>query len=539
MPIVKTTDPAAIDADLRRMLAGQTLELEDYRYTQPLTISGRRGDPLAPIIVHGSGAILGPGTSFEDYRKTGNILSKRQEASGKFPGLYYLADNAALIVRDCQWIIIEDLFFDGCWPTAIYLENCQNVVIRGVDFRGGTFAICAFGQNTRHILVEDCAWIQDVSDRGEAELTSIRENQVAIATSPPPDMRLWKELLWTQVHGAADEGFPVDIDNDARAFDGDFFRAWTIAGYVILRRNVVIDAFNGIHFFNEASRDQVDRHCRNVLIEDNWFVRIRDNAVEPENFAWNWTIRHNHFVDCYMPFSFEMQRSGHFYVLGNLGWNGSRPGPTGDDHASGQIFKFPGDHEAAGPHYVFNNTWSTMMAIAKKKRFASLYHFNNVLSLRTSDGTPLSAPPSLFGNGWETQDHSSASAREVVESEKARFTKRWAELSIAFDGDLIDHPNFPETYRDASYPIGGLSHGGPIAFLGNIFGSPESLKLVQPPKSMPYEISLADGSVLRSDAAGSNVGAWQGADRISLETCAFSDLWPGISFANFSGRVSA
>ncbi|MGO7557720.1 right-handed parallel beta-helix repeat-containing protein, partial [Rhizobium johnstonii] len=84
--------------------------------------------------------------------------------------------------------------------------------------------------------------------------------------------------------GAGSDGL-VDAKKDARAFDGDFFRAWTIAGYVIIRNNIIVDAFNGVHFFNQAAESIKDTFCRNVLIEKNWFVRIRDNAIEPEDFA--------------------------------------------------------------------------------------------------------------------------------------------------------------------------------------------------------------------------------------------------------------
>lgn len=75
------------------------------------------------------------------------------EDEGHFPGLYYLADNAALMVRtamaDPRKFEVRRLLADG---------SCQNVIVRDVDFRGGTFAISATGDDTRHLLIEGCFW---------------------------------------------------------------------------------------------------------------------------------------------------------------------------------------------------------------------------------------------------------------------------------------------------------------------------------------------------------------------------------------------
>ncbi|MBY3138982.1 right-handed parallel beta-helix repeat-containing protein [Rhizobium laguerreae] len=530
-------DRSTVQDALRRAIAGDVISLSPGHYPDRLVISGKSGSPSEPIIIYGPGAAIGPKISFEDYRVEGNSLSKRMEDEGKFPGLYYLADNAALIVRDCQWIILEDLRFDGCWPTAVYFDNCQNVIVRSVHFRGGTFAIGATGGNTRHMLVEGCSWIQDTSGKGEIDLASIVKNGHPDPNPPPPQTELWSKTLWTQIHGAAKDGFPVK-DTDARAFDGDFFRAWTIAGYVVIRKNIVIDAFNAVHMFNEAAADRVQAYCKNVLIEDNWFVRIRDNAVEPENHAFNWTVRHNKFVDCYMPFSFEMVSSGHFYVYGNLGWNANKPGPLKDDHAAGQLFKFPDTREVYGPHYVFNNTWLTRMAVAKKKRFAGFHHFNNAIALREPNGAPAVDPPNVFGSQWASPDKPDLSPEDLIVSEEKRFTKRWDALKIEFDGDQIEHSNFPAAYRGASYPLGANSRGGQLKLAGHTIGVPDQLHLDRPPQAIVRDIVLANGQTILSGDGSTDIGAWQTYGLFTLGACAFEDLWPGEPFAKLSGTDS-
>ncbi len=526
--------PGNIQAALDRASAGDSFCLSGARYPDPLTLSGRSGSPSRPVILHGHDAVIGPQISFSEYRRTANELSKRQEDNGAFPGLYYLADNAALIVRDCQWIILEDLRFEGCWPTAIYFDNCQNVIVRNVRIRGGTFAICATGDNTRHLLVERCSWIQDTSGKGEADVASIIVSELSDPAPPPAQSVLWNKTLWTQVHGAARDGFPVQVDTDARAFDGDFFRAWKIAGYVVIRQNIIVDAFNAIHFFNDAPADRVQDYCKNVLIEGNWFVRIRDNAVEPENHAWNWTIRHNKFLDCYIPFSFEMASSGHFYVYGNLGWGINKPGPDGEDHANGQLFKFPDNREIYGPHYVFNNTWFIKASVAKKKRFAGFHHFNNAIAFREPGGISAIDPPNVFGSQWLLPDDPLESAESVLKSEEKRFTKRWMDLQITFEGDRMEHPNFPDAYRLAGYPIGSTAAGGQLTFADHAPGEPRSLRLVDPPLATSYDVVLADGRSITPVRSDTVIGAWQGDDLISLNTCSFESLWPGEEFESIS-----
>ncbi len=522
--------PSTAPQVLRRAKAGDVISFESSWFRDPLVLSGKSGSAEKPLVLRGPDATIGPGIPFEDFRETGNRLAKVQEAAGQFPGLYYLADNAALIVRNCQWVIIEDLEFEGCWPTAIYLDNCQNVIIRRVAFKGGTFAIGATGINTRHLLIEDCSWIQDMSGKGDEDLFSILREGRPHPGPPRFETTLWYKTLWTQVHGSVkDNNPPIDIKHDARAFDGDFFRAWTIAGYVVIRRNVIIDAFNAVHFFNEASFDTVESHSKNVLIENNWFVRIRDNAVEAEDFAWNWTVRHNFFVDCYVPFSVEMARSGHFYIYGNLGWNGHRPGPPDDDHSNGQLFKFPETHQASGPHYVFNNTWWTTMSTAKKKRFSDFHHYNNVIAMRSLDGSPLQDPPNVFGSAWQTPDIPDLGPADLVKSEEKRFTKRWEELVISFDGDCIEHANFPAAYREAGYPLGDRSHSSPVVFNKLEFGLPIALRLIQPARAMPIDLKLPDGAVVTVGNRKTVIGAWQGKNLISAPTVAFEELWPGIS----------
>lgn len=217
MPYCLHTNPDRIYDDRQSLRRGATLTLEGGRYATPLVLSSVSGSQQHPVVIRGNGAVIDGGEPYEDYRESANRLSAVQEANGRFPGIYYLADNAALVLRNCQWVVIEDLTFEGCWPTAIYLDNCQHITLRRLHIRGSTIAIGAAGAYTRHLLIENCDWIQDLQSHGEADLAAIRETGAVNAGLNPGDCRLWREISWAQVHGnIEDTESRVDVEKDER-----------------------------------------------------------------------------------------------------------------------------------------------------------------------------------------------------------------------------------------------------------------------------------------------------------------------------------
>jgi len=538
---------------VQKLKAGDRLTLSAGDYDRPITLKGLRGTPDNPIRIRGTAldrekddkepeiwtaSVLGKGPVFGKFRNTGNDIARIEQAAGRLPGLHYIADEAALFLKDCQWVVLEDLSFENCWPTAVYIDNCQSLTLRRLHFRGGTFAIGAVGTDTRHLLIEGCDWIQDTSGQGEEDLKDLRRD-LKLTPPPseaPPGGELWSKLFWTQIHGYKEETGEFVQDDDARAFDGDFFRAWNIAGYAVFRDNCILDAFNGIHFYNTARRDEQEAYSRNILIENNWFVRIRDNAVEPEYFAINWTVRHNCFADCFAAFSFEPTRSGYYYIYGNLIWNRHRPGPDKDDRNRGRAYKLSSVHEALGPHYVLNNTYVLRGPLFKKKRLANLVHMNNVVAYVKDDpevGDDIAAP---FGKDWRLAHNVEAEPGDVKSVEKKRFTKFWDRLGITFAGDMINHPSFPDLARIAGYPIGpGASGSMPVFQNKDPFGDPEALRIIEVlegeltvpvPEAFEVEVLTPDGAKETAGGAGTIIGAWQADGLFTLKDPVFVSLNP-------------
>ncbi|NNH46010.1 right-handed parallel beta-helix repeat-containing protein [Rhizobium laguerreae] len=517
--------PDNVHGKIRQLSPGDQVRLTAGEYKQPIVLSSLAGSEADPITVVGSDAVIGAGLTFDEYKKTGNELAAAQEAGGRFPGLYYLADNAALVLKNCQWINIENLAFEGCWPTAVYLENCQHITLRDLKITGGTFAIGASGTTTRHILVIDCDWVQDPSGNGWEICKAIRDGRTVEKELDGTPSKLWQDVDWIQVHGERPEtGKSVSIEDDARAYDGDFFRAWSIAGYVVIKNNIIADAFNGIHFFNQVAESIVESCSRNVLIEGNWFIRIRDNAIEPEHFAWNWTIRHNMIVDCYIPFSLQMARSGYFYVYGNVGWNFGKPGPDADTHTRGQFFKFPSEHVADGPHYFFNNSWMLRAPLAKKMRLSNFLHLNNAIDYFETD--PSATAP--FGKNFSDPVPYGSDVAKTLKFEGEHFTRLWPYLGIEFDGDVIHHPLVPDKIRSAGFPLGMAVGGSSPGFVDQTPGRPEGLKTLAKHPAVDLTVLLPDGSTETAvDRTRHRAGALQDDGFIEIAEPVFWSYWPG------------
>ncbi|MDN2581399.1 hypothetical protein [Aquibium sp. ELW1220] len=437
-----------------RIVAGDTIGFRSGTYDVPLVIEGAAGTQRQPVIIGpGGGKRRGPsiftsGLEMDAVRLWANSLADRRQRAGCYPSVGQVGDFAMLTLRNCRYVAIHGLDFDGCWPTAIYLDNCQHVVIHDVRFRGGTIAIGANGIDTHDVIVQHCDWQQDTSEGHD----------------------MWHRIPWARIHGASDneKNAAVDLASDWRCFDGDFFRAWNVSGNLIIRRNRVSDAFNAIHVFNShdtlapgVAPDGLTfnggrQASANVLIEDNDFVRIRDNVFEPESHAWNWVIRRNRLRDCFRPFSFELDRAGWFYVYENTGAFTSRPStdlsPADakrfEPRMNPTLFKLGGAQRNEGPIHVVNNSW--FMGVGKGV-FASgalgrLIHANNVVQFGPK------AKAGMFGpDGPASSPASSSDAA----AEATRFTRRWSELGIRMFADVSNDPSFPDGYGRVGYPLGG------------------------------------------------------------------------------------
>lgn len=497
--------------------AGDTVLLKSGNYREPIVLQGLVGTEERPIIIRPNesdeqnSVIFTSGISLKEARKRANEAAYARERAGYYPAVGYLGDQALMILRNCRYVIIQGLNFEDCWPTGIYLDQSQYIAIDGVNFKGGTIAIGANGIDTHDLIIQNCTWQQDTTG-----------------------FDMWNKIPWSRIHGASNNSalLKVDIKKDSRHFDGDFFRSWNIAGNVIIRNNEISDAFNAIHCFNSFDRlaPGVDANglvfnggkqsTANILIENNHFTHIRDNVIEPEYHAWNWVVRHNHIYDCYRPFSFEFERAGYFYIYGNTASFVTSPSmqmsdddeqviPQSEWRRSVSLFKPKGTQKNEGPLYIFNNSWHMELGKGIFPKFAlgKLIHTNNAMEFKK----PKKAR--IFGKGGDQLTGRPLSLAKELESEKARFTRRWEDFQIEMNSDVANDQNFPNKYRELGYSIGLTSVKAKPGFKNPLDSNPQTRSFVSKSpkilnKAADLHLELPDG-LFHKFRGGHHIGAAQ------------------------------
>ncbi|MEM8732062.1 MAG: hypothetical protein AAGF79_19275 [Pseudomonadota bacterium] len=474
--------PDTLQDVLRTARPGCTITLEPGHYG-PVHLEGVKG-PLR--LQAEDGAVFDGGRRREDFDAEANAEARRLQDAGRYPGLYDIAMQGHVVLKNCRDITLSGLAFSGCWPTCIAIEACQGIHLDSIDFREGTFAIFATGATTRGLLIERCTFLQDITEHD-----------------------MWRQIDWKQIHG----GQPV-LPSDVRALDGDFFRAFGIAGDVIIRQCHVRHAFNGVHIFHAAEDGKDPNSNRNVHVYNNRFDYIRDNAIEPERGGHSWWVFHNDIFNCHKIFSIEAARFGPAYVVGNCYWFDEKPTPEAGNNG-GAIWKLHHDvYPGHGLTYALHNSFYLRSKYIKKERIFGFLHANNAIDYcddSAHQGAICDTSQSFFG--------------KIQEDDEARhFTKAWDDLDIRFVGDMATHGQFPDALLSAGYALERASGDRP-GFCAPTSGD---FRLGQEAaargKGVALDVSLPDGDIW-SLPSGRDIGAWQGERRIALPPQAYG-AWP-------------
>lgn len=340
MAAYQVHNPIEFQAACDRAQAGDRILVHGGDYETPTTLTNKRGTLANPIRIQAG-----------DGRW---ISGNRSPDPNRGLGIPSITEPAFLRIDGCEHIVIEGLKIKEWWPAIFIAKATHWLTVRGCDLLHGSYAIAAKDEKdaitTSHLLLEDNRWQQDDSE----------------------DHDLWFKIDWREAHGG--EGMPDTF----QYFNGAFFGAKGIRGQVVIRRNRIQDAYNGIRMKpgdGQPSEKQLRRVNADVHIFDNEFTRIRDNPIEPEDYAYNWHIRHNHLLDCHAWFSFDGVTGGLWYLYGNTGRFETRQGeaphtPDDDHHTMGRVLKLSyevRDKEGkrdtdkervpTEPWFIFNNSW--------------------------------------------------------------------------------------------------------------------------------------------------------------------------------------
>ncbi|MDY0874089.1 hypothetical protein [Dongia rigui] len=483
--------PADVQQHVNQAKPGDKFILAAGTYAARLQMKNLQGTQAKPItLMAGPGAVFDGGVSADAYRVKANQMADSVYQGkvpgypkGTYPGLYPWMAEGQIVLQGCKHIRLVNLVMRRSWPTLIALIDSNQIQITGANLTDGTFAIGALGETTSDITIEKCKWVQD----------SVAQ-------------RMWQKIDWASIHGDPNEDGVVDIQNDWRLFDGDFFRAGTILGRVRIWDSEISAAFNAVHLFNDLPKKPL---CRDVEVAHCTFREIRDNIFEAERVASNWWFHHNEIINCHKWISIEQKTSGYFYFFANRGWFDSIQGPLTDDHSGGGVFKTPKEFKSVtGPHYFFNNSFYLRGDYLRNRILSRFLHQNNALRFVAMDDPVITDPATrdkeeifpatLFGNlGSPPADLAN------------RFTTDWKTLDIKMQNDVVAHTSWPALVQANGYPVQPAAGVDPLFV--NPFKGDFKLQNNSPCRGHAgaLSIELVDGTVWKRPAGG-DIGAWQG-----------------------------
>ena len=380
-------------------------------------------------------------------------------------------------VKRVSWIVIRNLAFRNCWPSAVFIKDASYVTVQNTIITGSSYAVVAYG-DTHHFLIEGNDWTQD------------------------PGGEMWTRIPWGVSHHGS-----------AQYFNGALFGGRDIKGGVVFRHNTVRNAYNGVRIKGTVCETRI--FCRrnlNVEIYDNSFYFLRDNATEPEGYAVNWWIHHNRIHNVHAWFSFDGVHGGPHYVFGNIGWFDDIPGRFCEDadwlddrdaaggltpqrqcarSRVGKVLKLGNSQEQ--PLYIFHNSWYLRAQVTDGGRSGPLRHWNNAIEF---------CAPRAGDEICQTV----ASFRRTDGQGVHRID------DYVFHHDMSNHLSFPEQLRAQGYPVDGIR----VADLGFEDGPAGDFRLRadSPARGQGCTVGWRPGGALacRAPAGGAepDIGAYQG-----------------------------
>jgi len=270
--------------------------------------------------------------------------------------------EASIQISHSMNVHIENLKFVSAWPSHISILNSQNITIDQADFRGGTFAVHAAGEQTELIEISHSNWIQDETK----------------------EEKMWNTEDWRHLHHG--------LHN---YMNGAFFGSRNIKGFVEISHNTLSNAFNAIRMVVRqkecTSPSCVLRLNQNLSVGHNDFRNIRDNVVEPEKIANGvWHIFSN-TLHAHSDISLDNvnnpDRSGFFIIEKNIFRKDRQPSlgssmKRGTERFNGgKILKLP-----KRPQYIY-----TSEGLSEKKHipFLKIFFSGNTVDLIHEDQSPI------------------------------------------------------------------------------------------------------------------------------------------------------
>jgi hypothetical protein len=262
-----------------------------------------------------------------------NNLTEQLDRSGESPEQSAPRDVRfrlnCFLLWESAFIEFADVGFRECWFAAVASYASSNIVLRDSVIEGSTWAFLAVGKKAR----PETAHSFEVTANVWRQSPTYRRRRIPCKVRSDWDcpVSIWSDLPWGIVH-----------HHFWSPLNGALFMSRDILGNVKVSNNHVFDAYNGIRATLSGScRTEAackERANNGFEITGNLFEYIRDNAVEPEDHAAFWIVKHNAFVNSYAVISTDGVSGNDLLVFGNVfalqeipgsrcldeGWLGSR-----------------------------------------------------------------------------------------------------------------------------------------------------------------------------------------------------------------------
>ena len=335
----------SITGAIAQATAGDTVYLLPGTYKEIINVVDKKGMPEKAI------CIFGYSNKTDDYPVIdGGAVKPLLDGS-----------NDWIYIKNSEWIEVAKIKFKDGWTNPIKVNNSSYISFDSCVFRGGKRVITVEGVSSHHILVENCYW-----DQGGEYLWRIEKDSVGVEA-------------WLSMHHV-NMGY----------FNGSLIDFSGTGGSIVIRKNKIVNAFNGIRYRGVEGCDS------NVEIYDNDISNIRDNDFEPEYYTYNLFIYHNYSHNIHRTLSVDNVEGGNIYYFGNVItldndlWTEKICTSFGKVYGKDRLLSFP--------LYVFNNSFYGAAAAYKMDAGSAVNfkHYNNAYYFTLHDGFVI--------NKWDQTD---------------------------------------------------------------------------------------------------------------------------------------
>ncbi len=421
------------------------------------------------------------------------------------------------------------MIFQNGWVDPIRIKNSSYISYNKCNFYGGRRVIYATGENTHHLLIENCYW-----DQGGEFLWKVVDDSLGVDA-------------WTSMH-----------HESMSYFNGSIIDFRGTCGSIVIRNNKFINTFNAVRW-----RGTEGGFDSNIEIYNNKISHARDNDFEPETYSYNLHIYNNFLHNIHRTLSVDNLFGGFVYFYGNVITTDSDPWTQ---EVCKNVWKVYGDERNLDfPLYIFNNSYYGCQnafrvdgAIAIKTK-----HFNNAYGFILDgkwildkwdptlefdyDISNKEWPENMVKNNQEK--HGKIAEINFVNPEKQDL--RLQKTSPGIDaGKIMEFPElgWTQSYTGQAPDVGAYENGNLVEGPPFRFRIPpgSNLSYKEKPRIVRYKTDKNKLALFFSDAINTSVenenfiSVWNGEKNVEVKSISFKNEYEVVieTASELSGDLS-